>query len=152
MSQSRVICAMLVDVNHSSPNQALDRLLLFGTDGLPLDPSELMNASFSGNYPAGNLVASFTPDTAGHKFFFVSGVMTTNLTLNAPLNASPGSQVVIKLSQDNAGGHSLTLGAGILTAGGAGLTLTGTPLSTDLLTMVYDGTNWFAAIAGLAFA
>ena len=70
------------------------------------------------------------------------------LTLTANCNlafADPAGacNLLLRLIQDGAGGHNVVLPANVLTSGGAAIALTAAAGSIDILTLYFDGTNYY---------
>ena len=65
----------------------------------------------------------------------------TTLTIN---NAAVGTYI-IKLKQDGTGGRTVAFPGGWLWSGGTVPTVTVTANKTDIITVVYDGTNYYAS-------
>ena len=82
-----------------------------------------------------------------------------NVTLTAPTcsitfdGQTPGeiTWCQLALTQDATGARTVTF-PGTLTPGGIALTLSSAPGATDLVSLFFDGSVWWAQIAGLAFS
>lgn len=93
--------------------------------------------------------ATITIDGLTHSNHINIGALTGPLTLANPTNWTNAGTVNIWLTQDGVGSRLLTLGAGIKTAGAAGLVLSTAINAVDIVSMVYNPTKaiWFASIA-----
>ena len=71
--------------------------------------------------------------------------LTANRVLGTPSNVTNGDYGTLKIIQDGTGGHGLSLPATFkVVSGGAGaVSLTAAGGSTDILSWVYDGTNFW---------
>jgi hypothetical protein len=69
--------------------------------------------------------------------------LATNATLSAPTNAEAGDSIVLIVTQDGTGGRTLAYNAVFKWPSGTPVTLTTTAGAIDVLTFVYDGTNWY---------
>lgn len=82
----------------------------------------------------------------------IKGTLVGNLTVNAgdfPAVPRAGTQFALILTQDNVGGRTLTL-TGIKRSMGV-LSLTAAANAIDIISFMYDGTNWYAGAMGLNF-
>ena len=77
---------------------------------------------------------SVTLDFAANQNFVLT--LTGNVTLANPSTEQVGQSGFITLIQDGTGGRTLSLGTDYETAGGAGITLTGTASATDIVPYV----------------
>jgi hypothetical protein len=72
--------------------------------------------------------------------YFFETTLTGNLTLGTPLNPTDGQRIMLRLRQDNVGGHTIAFG-GVFRFGTdlplANVVLTTTANKTDYLGMVY---------------
>jgi len=92
-----------------------------------------------------------TPESMLNRIFTVT--LTGNVTLNATAFPSPalaGTQFAIRFTQDATGGRTLTL-TGIKRSQGVLALSTGAG-AIDIITFMYDGTNWYAGPMGVAFS
>lgn len=79
--------------------------------------------------------------------------LTGNITINAssfPASHLPATQFAIVMKQDATGGRTLSL-SGIKRSQGV-LTLSTAPNAIDIISFMYDGTDWFAGAMGVAFS
>ena len=77
----------------------------------------------------------------GNMFQVTLAANITTLTIN---NAAVGTYI-IKLKQDGTGGRTVAFPGGWLWSGGTVPTVTVTANKTDIITVVYDGTNYYAS-------
>jgi len=84
----------------------------------------------------------------GNKFKFTFGAQNETFTFTAPSN--PCSLTLI-LVQDGTGSRTATFPATVKWAGGTAPTLTTTGNAVDIVSLLWDGTNYYAA-AGLDFS
>lgn len=99
---------------------------------------------FSERFNNGNSGAALTFNCAN------SNAQSTTLTANCTLSVSngmDGGRYAFLLKQDAIGSRTVTWWAGILWSGGTAPTLTTTPNKTDIITFVFDGTNWFGSFS-----
>ena len=84
----------------------------------------------------------------------VNAVITTRFVGNVTISGMPtvraGTQFSMIVTQDATGGRTLTLPSGVKKPGGA-LALSTAANAVDILVFFYDGTNWYATLAGKAF-
>lgn len=127
-----------------------DNKILFGADA-SIGGAAVANARltvvgqyFSKRYDNGNSGASLTVNWAN------SNVQHTTLTAACTLSVSngmTGGRYILFLKQDATGSRTVTWWAGILWSGGTAPTLTTTANKTDIITFVFDGTNWFGSFS-----
>lgn len=82
-----------------------------------------------------------------------TATLTGNLTVNTssfPSSPLPGTQFAIVMQQDANGSRLLTL-TGIKRSQGV-LTLSTSPNAVDIVSFMYDGSNWYAGLMGLGFS
>lgn len=84
----------------------------------------------------------------GNKFKFTFGAQSETFTFTAPSN--PCSLTLI-LVQDGTGSRTATWPASVKWAGGTAPTLTTTGNAVDIVSLLYDGTNYYGS-AALAFS
>ncbi len=104
-----------------------------------------------GNVSGALAFSGQTPDSMINRIF--TATLIGNVTLNSsafPTPAHPGTQFAIRFTQDGTGGRTLTL-TGIKRSQGV-LALSSTPGAIDIITFMYDGTNWYAGPMGVAFS
>jgi hypothetical protein len=93
-------------------------------------------------YSGGNLAAgTYTPDASTatiHKY-----TLTGNVTISALTNATTGSNMTLILTQDGTGSRTLT---STMKFAGESKTLTTAGSSTDIVSVFYDGTDYFASL------
>jgi hypothetical protein len=93
-------------------------------------------------YNGGDLGAgTYTPDASTatiHKY-----TLTGNVTISALTNATTGSNMTLILTQDGTGSRTLT---STMKFAGGSKTLTTAGSSTDIVSVFYDGTNYFASL------
>ncbi len=80
----------------------------------------------------------------GNKFKFTFGAQNETFTFTAPSN--PCSLTLI-LVQDGTGSRTATFPASVKWAGGSAPTLTTTANAVDIISLLYDGTNYYASSA-----
>lgn len=83
----------------------------------------------------------------------ITATLTANITIttsNIPASPRPGTQFAIVFTQDATGGRTLTL-TGIKKSQGV-LALTTAANAIDIISFLYDGTNWYAGAMGVAFS
>jgi len=69
-----------------------------------------------------------------------------NRTMAAPTNADAGMTFVLKILQDGTGSRTITWNSVFKWSGGTAPTLTTTATTgTDIISGVYDGTNWYCS-------
>lgn len=105
------------------------------------------------------------PDTAGAVSFsgitadeLVHATLKIKLTGNSTISAAdlnaltphPGTQFIIRFTQDSTGGRTMTF-TGIKRSQGI-LTLSTAANAIDLISFYYDGDNWYAGPMGLNFS
>lgn len=104
-----------------------------------------------GNISGAVSFAGLTPGDMVNRLF--TATLTGAITIASsafPSPAIPGSQFAMVLHQDTTGNRSLTL-TGIKRSQGA-LTLTSSPNAIDIVSFMYDGTNWYAGLMGVNFS
>ena len=103
-----------------------------------------------GNITGAVSFTGITPSQMINRLF--KATLTGNITIAntaLPSPATPGTQFAMVLTQDATGGRTLTL-TGIKRSQGV-LTLSTAPNSIDIISFLYDGTNWYAGAMGLKF-
>lgn len=116
--------------------------------------SSTRNAYSKIQYAAATVVSSatgtYTPDcTAISNSLFLT--LTGNLTLAAPTSAIAGMVLNILLYEDATGGRTITLNSVFKFGGGVTPTWVTTASARNLLSCVFDGTNWICgAVVGAA--
>lgn len=98
------------------------------------------NVSFTGTTPTQMINRIFKATLGGN-------ITIANTAFPSP--PTPGTQFAMVLTQDATGSRTLTL-TGIKRAQGV-LTLSTTPGAIDIISFLYDGTNWYAGAMGLRF-
>lgn len=89
-----------------------------------------------------NSTTTTTVDLSTGNIFHIDLVTNiTTLTLN---NTAVGTYI-LKFKQDATGGRTVVFPAGWLWSGGSVPTVTSTANKTDVITLVYDGTNYYAS-------
>ncbi|MCX6278488.1 MAG: hypothetical protein NT004_10360 [Bacteroidetes bacterium] len=111
------------------------------------------NKTFSGDITAKRYVltqpsaipsaATTTIDLSLGNVFQVN--LGTNITTLSLTNPAVGTYLV-KFTQDATGSRTVAFPAGWKWSGGAAPTVTGTESKTDIVTLIYDGTTYYAAI------
>jgi hypothetical protein len=124
----------------------------------------------SGNWGAGLNAALTQLDTVGASSGFVSQsisvpgsvtinatsgqhqrvVLSANATSAVINNGSLGQRLTIQWEQDATGGHTYVWPTNCKFAGGSAPSASTAASYSDLLTFVYDGTNWLETAAALA--
>jgi hypothetical protein len=99
-------------------------------------------------YNAGNSGSALTIDFAHSINQKVT--LTANCTFTFS-NPTAGTIYLIKLVQDATGSRLVTWPASVKWVGAAAPTLTTAPSATDIVTLYYDGTNYYGT-AGLNYA
>lgn len=92
-----------------------------------------------------------TPQDMVNRLF--TATLTGNVTLNSTAFPTPsiaGTQFAIVFKQDATGGRTLTL-TGIKKSQGL-LALSTAANAIDIVSFLYDGTNWYAGLMGVGFA
>lgn len=115
---------------------------------LDIDGNIKANTFTSGEYDAGTSGTTKTIDWDNGSTQKVEMTGNCTFTLSNPV---VGATYVLKLTQDGTGTRTGTFPASVLTAGGAGITLSTASGDVDVLTLFWDGTNYFANI-GLAYS
>jgi hypothetical protein len=82
--------------------------------------------------------------TNGNKFKFTFGAQNETFTFTAPSN--PCSLTLI-LVQDGTGSRTATWPASVLWAGGTAPTLSTAANAVDIVSFIYDGTNYYGSAA-----
>ena len=94
---------------------------------------------------ATGIVGTTTIDwTLGNKFKFTFGAGNETLAFTAPSN--PCSLTLI-LVQDATGSRTITWPASVKWSGGTAPTLTTTANAIDIVSLLYDGTNYYGSSA-----
>ena len=66
------------------------------------------------------------------------------MTFTAPTNGL--SNLTLILTQDGTGGRTVAFPSGLKWKGGSAPTVTSTASKTDIVSLIYDGTSYFATI------
>lgn len=82
---------------------------------------------------------SYTPSLAASDAFAIT--QTGNLTINAPINGNPNSQLKLELIQDAIGGRAITFNPVYKFPGGSTPTWLTTPGAINFIDGFYDGVN-----------
>jgi hypothetical protein len=93
-------------------------------------------------YAFGNTSGTIAPDATSATIFTMT--LNGNLTLNALTNVVTGSNATFVITQDGTGGRTLT--SSWKFAGGA-KTLTTSGTATDMISVFYDGSNYYASLS-----
>jgi hypothetical protein len=91
-----------------------------------------------GNMPAG----TYTPDVSSgtvHKM-----TLTGNVTINTLANVTTGSNITMIMTQDGTGTRTLS---STMKFAGAARVLSTPGSSTDIISVFYDGTNYWASLS-----
>lgn len=103
-----------------------------GTDGIALTTGELTAPRGRGATDTDTTVTgSVTPDMDTYQNFVWT--LTGNVTLGNPSDEAVGQSGFFVFIQDGTGGRTISLGTDYETAGGAGLTLSSTASTTDVV-------------------
>lgn len=125
-------------------NPASGKVRIYATSGIYL---KMKNSSGTEIIVSTGVPQSVTASGAATTIDFVNGDIVT-LTLNASTtltlsNPITGLFYFIKAKQDSTGSRIITWPGTVLWSGGTAPTLTTTANKTDLITLWWDGTNYF---------
>ena len=90
----------------------------------------------------GSVSGTLTPDAAAGTIYRYT--LTGNITLNSLANAVAGTSMTINLTQDGTGGRTLS---STMKFAGGGKTLSTAAGSIDVISLYYDGTNYYAVLS-----
>lgn len=125
-------------------NPASGKVRIYATSDVYL---KMKNSAGTEIIVSAGVPQSVTASTSATTINFASGDIvtltlnaSTTLTLNNPIT---GLFYFIKAKQDATGSRTITWPAAVLWSGGTAPTLTTTANKIDLITLWYDGTNYF---------
>ena len=90
---------------------------------------------------ADSFATSYTPDLAAGGVLKI--ILTDNVTINAPVNGKSGVELTLFMTQDGTGGRVVTWNGAYKT----NWTPNTTAGKVNIITFVYDGTNWWQKTA-----
>jgi hypothetical protein len=96
----------------------------------------------------GNSGAALTVDLSAANTQKITLTASAALTL---ISANPGTLYYLLLTQDATGSRLVTWPASVKWSGGAAPTLTTTAGKTDIIGLIFDGTNYFGSVLGLNY-
>lgn len=121
--------------------------ILNGTGGVTFGGAEVFDLSLieykETIYTGGSTTGTITPDVANGNVQSIT--LSGNITFNALGNAAAGQSMTLIITQPASGGP-YTLTSTMLFAGG-NKTLTATNDAIDIMTVFYDGTDYYASLA-----
>ena len=109
-----------------------------------MSTSNVSFTTFKENVVAGGNTgtATLTPNFAAGTIFTYT--LTGNITINSFTNAVAGSSAVLILTQDATGSRTLT---STMKFSGASKTLSTAANSIDIISVFFDGTNYYATLS-----
>ena len=110
-----------------------------GTDGIALTTGQLTAPRGVGATETATLSADKTIDFSSYQNFVYT--LGANITLSNPTTESVGQSGFIVFIQDTTGSRTVSLGTDYETAGGAGLTLSTTASTTDVVPYIVVASN-----------
>jgi hypothetical protein len=143
-SQSWTSGARGTDLNFRTTNQNTNTdslVLTLGSGGAFLYTNTNFRGVVESVYDMGNALATPTINVTSGTVFKM--VLTGTTTINSLGNVSAGSNATLILKQDGTGGR--TLSSTMLFAG-ASKTLSTAASATDIISVFYDGTNYYASL------
>ena len=103
----------------------------------------IKNLEYNENiYSLGTTSGTITPDVANGNLHTIT--LNGNLTFSAFTSPVAGQSLTLIITQDATGGRTLT---STMKFAGAIKTLSGTANAVDIMTVFYDGTNYWASLA-----
>lgn len=99
-------------------------------------------------YDNGNSGAAKTIDFDNSNFQLLTLTANCTLTLSNPVSGAP---YILALKQDATGSRIITWPATVKWSGGYAPTLTTTASRTDLVSLIYNGTNYFGTLIGVNY-
>ena len=90
----------------------------------------------------GSVSGSLTPNAAAGTIY--NYTLTGNITLSSLTNSVAGTSMVIILTQDGTGGHTLT---STMKFAGGSKTLSTAASAIDIMSVFYDGSTYYAVLS-----